>query len=253
MGSGQILVQITRPRRVDLDVVIFPGAGGGPSAFTGWSRLAPEDWRIAAVCLPAREHRAGEEFAASIPVACRETIPAIASWRAESVPVVYIGHSMGTWLALETALACPPDLLVPVACAPCPGPLAYGSLDVRALRKMTYEHGRTLGIDAETLEEIVEQTTTVMRGDIGMAAGYVPSPGRLGCDIVAYYATRDTVPCEPWSAYTSGRAELVQVEGDHHVLKREPQQVIVDLLAKVRKRFGAATAAEDGQAGGTNG
>ncbi|WP_433374778.1 thioesterase II family protein [Streptosporangium sp. CA-115845] len=256
-GQDRVLVQITRPRQVDLDIVIFPGAGGGPGAFTGWSRLLPEGWRLAAVCLPAREHRADEDFADSIPAASRETVPAIASWRAEAVPVVYIGHSMGTWLALETALACTPDLLVPVACAPRAGPLEYDAPNMRALREITYEHGRGLGIDAEILEEIVARTATVMIGDIGMAAGYVPSPGRLSCDIVAYYATRDTVPCEPWSAYTSGRAESVKVEGDHHFVKREPQAVIEDLRGKVRERFGAEPPARrrprTGGPGGTHG
>ncbi|MFF5261697.1 thioesterase II family protein [Actinomadura viridis] len=227
--QDRVLAQMTEPRQATLDVVVFPGAGNGPSAFTGWNRLAPQDWRLTAVCLPGRESRVDEAFAPSIPAAARDIVPAIAAWHTRSTPLVYLGHSMGAWLALETALRLPPAILATVACAPQDEPLDYGGPDIDVLRAVTYEQGRALHIDPDLLDEVVDATMTVMRGDVRMANGYVPPTGRLRCDIVAYYGRQDDVPRRPWSPYTTAQADLVEVEGDHHFIKRRPQAVIEHL------------------------
>jgi surfactin synthase thioesterase subunit len=239
-GHGRVLVQVTDPRPAGLDVVIFPGAGNGPSAFTGWNRFVPHDWRLAAVCLPGREGRVDGDLADCIPAAVRGIAPAIADWRTRSTPMVYLGHSMGAWLAFDTALRLPPALLATVACEPQDGPLDFAPPDVELVRAVTAEQVRELHLDADLLEEIVETTAAVMLRDVRMANGYVPATGGLGCDIVAYYGRQDGTLPRPWSSYTTGRADLVEVEGDHHFIKHQPQAVIEHLGAAVEHRLRSA-------------
>jgi surfactin synthase thioesterase subunit len=230
-ARSRVLVPMNRPRHTELDLVLFPGGGNGPSAFSAWSRLVAPGWRLAAVCLPAREGRAGEDFPASIPAATREIASAIAAWRTGSAPLVYLGHSIGGWLAFDTALRLEPGLLVTAACAFQDGPLDYGPPDPERLRMTAYERGRAFGIDPDVMDEMVETTVTTMLGDTRMANGYLRPRKKIRCDVLASYGVLDAVPRRSWAECTTGNSKLIEVDGDHNFVKHDPLPIIEHINA----------------------
>lgn len=250
--TDRALARITDPTTATLDLVLFPGAGNGPSTFSGWQRLVPVGWRVAAVRLPGRESRADEPFAPSLPAAVDEVVPAVRAWHRPDVPLVYLGHCLGAWFALETALRMTPDLLVPVSSGPREGPLEHVELDLDLLRKITHQHGVEAGIDPELLDGVVEVTAAVMRGDIGTGNGYLPPSACLPCDVVAYHGREDPAAGGSWARYTRCRADEVEVDGDHHFLKRAPEELIRDLERRVRRLPGGAVLPGNGTRGETD-
>ncbi|WP_213453459.1 thioesterase II family protein [Rhizomonospora bruguierae] len=234
-STGGMLARLTDPATATLELVLFPGAGNGPSAFSGWQRLVPAVWRVAVVCLPGRESRVGEPFAPSVPRAVDEVVPAIRSWHRPGALLVFLGHSLGAWFALEAALRMAADLLVPVGCGPREGPLTHGDPDLALLRKAIHEQVVAAGIEPDLLDEVVEATAAVMRGDIAACHGYLPPHAGLSCDVVAYHGRDDRPAAGSWARYTRGRADEVEVGGDHHFVKRTPQELIRDLDRRVRR------------------
>ena len=88
-----------RPERgvVRLRVLCFPHAGGGASAFRGWTRDQPPGVDIRAVQLPGREDRIREPFPEDILALCEALLPSL------DVPYVLVGNSLGALVAFELA------------------------------------------------------------------------------------------------------------------------------------------------------
>ncbi len=103
-------------------LVCFTYCGGGPAAYRQWRDALPATMDLALVCLPGRERRMTEPPAQRWDDLMREALAAVRS--AAARPYVLFGHSMGAWVAYETAVGLaatgrgPEALIVSAANAP---------------------------------------------------------------------------------------------------------------------------------------
>lgn len=114
-----VLTTLNDPADVEADLVVMPFGGGGPSVFLPWARRVPATWRLSAVCLPGRGHRFVEPPHTDAATAAQEVAAAVrARLGATGRPLVYLGHSLGSLLALDVAALVEPDLLCVAGCSP---------------------------------------------------------------------------------------------------------------------------------------
>ncbi|MFD8936316.1 thioesterase II family protein [Streptomyces sp. NPDC059578] len=231
-ATAPALTGLTDPVDVDVDIVIMPFGGGGPTAFLPWAHRVPATWRLSAVCLPGRGQRFVEPVHTDAAAAAREVAAAVRSCLDGERPLVYLGHSLGSLLALDVAALVQPDLLC-VAGYPPPRvgvPVDHGRLDPSQLERDARAFTASLEpIDPALLEEVIELTTPVLRADLKLYDGFLPPAAPLGCDIVSYYGDQDEVPALDWKQHTTGRAATVRMPGDHYFVQRSPGPLIADL------------------------
>ena len=81
----------------------FPNAGSGPSVFRGWAEELRPDVEVIAIQLPGREGRFRERPYTDVAALVQDLTSA---FRAElDLPFAFFGHSLGAFLAFETAYA----------------------------------------------------------------------------------------------------------------------------------------------------
>ncbi|NEW44289.1 thioesterase [Nocardia cyriacigeorgica] len=101
-------IRIERLTRTDahggLTLVVFPHAGGSPRYYAPWSLLASAPLELHGVTYPGRDLLIDEPVADSVTELAAECANALASI-ARTSPVVFFGHSMGGFVAFETARA----------------------------------------------------------------------------------------------------------------------------------------------------
>lgn len=83
-------------------VVVFPHAGGSPRFFLPWRDRLPATYLLG-VTYPGRDHRMDAPPAPSLRALAAEVATELAA-RAEARPVTLVGHSLGGWIAYETAV-----------------------------------------------------------------------------------------------------------------------------------------------------
>ncbi|MFD0638277.1 thioesterase II family protein [Catenulispora yoronensis] len=89
-------------RRADgVRLFCLPPAGGGASAFRGWSELLGPGAQVTVVQLPGREDRVQEPVHSDMDALLDELVPVMAD--ALDGPYALFGHSLGALIAFETA------------------------------------------------------------------------------------------------------------------------------------------------------
>ena len=84
-------------------LVCFPHAGGAASAYARWAGILPAGWRLDAVKYPGREDRFVDRPAESLAQMAQDIAGELADDM--NVPCVLFGHSMGSFVAYEAAVA----------------------------------------------------------------------------------------------------------------------------------------------------
>jgi surfactin synthase thioesterase subunit len=228
------LIHLAGPTSPEVDLVVYPAAGAGPSYYHTWREFAPPGWRLRAVCLPGRGPRFGEPFAASVhEVADLVAEAAAADQRA---PVVLFGHSGSSLWALETARRLAPALLATAGCqAPVPGrPIEYPEETDEANRIFTRQQLLALGItEQQVLTELVEVSVPILVADMALSQGWEAPDEPLCCPIVSYFGSDDAVPTDPWNAFTTATASIVTVPGDHNFTRHSPDALLADLSQRI--------------------
>lgn len=238
MNLPRCLVAIREPAEVEVDVIAFPCAGGSPGMFAGWKDHLPVNWRLRAVCFPGRDGRFNEERATSMAALACEIAEDL-----RNVPShgrrVYLGHSMGSFLAFEVASRLMPDVVVTAAAAPphlkhdCFGS-ASDEQNLAELRVLVRKASPIVATDdSYVLTELTELAAEALNADLALLDTFTPSTRPLSCDIHAYYGTEDDLPCEPWDRQTTGRSTASLVTGDHFFVREPPRAFFDDLTLRV--------------------
>lgn len=234
-----------RPERgvVGLRVLCFPHAGGGASAFRGWTRDQPPGVDIRAVQLPGREERIREPFPEDIlalaRALCEALLPSL------DVPYVLVGNSLGALVAFELARQfqqryfLPPIHLV-AAAARAPGRDRSRAVSGLADRELAAEmQDRHDGIPDEIMRDPrhLAAFLPALRADMAMFEEYQPPPGPpLACPVTAVFGAGDTdMSCSDlvgWSAFTVGGLHCMELPGDHFALLGCRDQVLGPIYAE---------------------
>jgi surfactin synthase thioesterase subunit len=233
------LVHLGGPDDPVLELVMFPGAGAGPSSVAAWRPVLPDGWRLSAVCLPGRGVRFGEPLETDMTAVVDQAAAAIA--RVCSAPVVLAGHSLGALWAHQAAFAVRPALLATGGCEPpvFGAPLAMPTFTEEEDRLFMRELLGALGVtDEDTLAELTEISVPIMRADIDLVRDWVVPERMLDCPVVSYYGADETTPPLPWSAHTTGPAEVSVLPGDHYFFQSSAAAVMADLSRRLDRTDG---------------
>jgi surfactin synthase thioesterase subunit len=228
------LVHLAGPDDPELELVVFPGAGAGPSSVAAWCPVLPDGWRLSAVCLPGRGVRFGEPLATDVRAVVDQAAAAIT--QVCSAPVVLAGHSLGALWAHQAAFAVRPALLATGGCEPpvFGEPLAMPTFTEEEDRQFIRELLGALGVtDEDTLTELTEISVPIMRADIDLVRDWVVPDRTLACPVVSYYGADERTRCLPWSAHTTGPADVVEVAGDHYFFQSSAGEVVADLSRRL--------------------
>lgn len=222
------------PRRgADVNILAFPHAVAGASAFKGWQGQFPRDWQVSPVQLPGREGRIAEPPFTSLSAAVEALLPKVSPYR--DTPLVLLGWSLGSKIAFELAHrleqegTCRPLLVV---AGVCPGPHE----PLPDLRSFFGEDGmetrlRLLGGTPENIlasGEMLSALQTTMEGDTAMAASY-RSEAVIRAPMLALSATQDDLvskeAVESWRPRTAGGFTHRRLEGGHFMARDDAPAV----------------------------
>lgn len=225
-----------------LRVFCFPHAGGGSVDYRRWAREAPPHLDICPVLLPGREGRLGESPFDRM----TELIPALAEGvkgALKPTPFLFLGHSMGAWIAYELAahLAAqgdptPAHLVVVARRAP-QFPARLPPLS--ALPEAAFVAGvqdRYGAFPPQLLAQpaLLNIFLPALRADFTLLDTYTPTEhGPLPLPITAIGGSQDhTVThndLDGWRTHTSRDFERIEIQGGHF-LPREPDSGLLEAV-----------------------
>ncbi len=232
--------EAARPR-----LFCFPHAGGGASAFRGWSE-ALEGVEVCPARLPGREARWKEAPLATVAELVAAVLEAMAPYAGG--PFALYGHSMGAVVAFELARALraaggpmPRGLLVSGARAPqyragwVAPPAPSEAEFVEQLRKLE-------GVPREVLDnpELLELLMPALRADTSAYRQWVYTAGAaLACPIVAYGGLDDPnvseEQIEGWGEQTTAGFRARMFAGGHFFVQASRAEFLAALAADARE------------------
>jgi surfactin synthase thioesterase subunit len=229
------------------DLICFPGAGAGASAYRTWASRLPPFTAVLACQLPGREKRIDEPPASSLASAADGVVAAYLAIRPVSRPVVLFGHSMGGTLAFEVARRLvvagrAASALVLSASAPPTVVRKNAVADDGALRDLL------IGYDPNNRkitgnEELFTALAPVLSSDIAMLRRHVIPPGTPLLDVSVHLmngradAIVPGVSVARWAEYFSGAITCHELEGGHFFPFRESQDRVLALIAGILREM----------------
>lgn len=223
-----------------VDLLCFPGAGAGASAFRPWLDGLPPYAVLLACRLPGREGRIDEPPAESLSAAARAVAEAYAARRPR--PLVLFGHSMGAVLAFETARLLGHSGRAPaaVALSASEPPRGHGGegMDREALEALL------LAYDPENAAvvndaELSAWLLPILEADITLLRRHRIEPEGVTLDVPAWLfsGSRDRlVPhgaVAGWAGHFSGKVTLEEFPGGHQFPFRESREAVLMRLGSM--------------------
>ncbi|MBT2380615.1 thioesterase [Streptomyces sp. ISL-111] len=218
-----------RPRPgADRVLVCLSYCGGGTAPFRGWAQETPDDLELALVCYPGREARYGTPFARDW-VSLRDDVVRAVRGIADR-PYTLFGHSMGSWMAFETAAelerlgVAPPSALV-VSGGVAPHRRQHRS-DVprstdgdEALVAWMREFGQMSAVVANE-PELRDLAVELLRADLMVSESYRFVAGtRASVPLRLLYGAGDSEPFSEverdWKSLADGGFEAFELPGGH--------------------------------------
>jgi surfactin synthase thioesterase subunit len=187
-------------------LVCFPYGGGSATAYRDWPAGLP-GVRLSGVQYPGRGDRFTEPLVDDVTMAARQLLPEVVALPGR--PLALFGHSLGAYLAYETALLMdaagrPADLLI-VSGVRAPHDPARMQDHCAELPDDAFVRavGGLGGTDAEVLadRDLREVLLPILRNDYRAAETYQPSSAsQLSCPLVCFVGDSDPVtdPREVW-------------------------------------------------------
>jgi medium-chain acyl-[acyl-carrier-protein] hydrolase len=249
-SSAGLIVRFPVQARPRSRLFCFPYAGGGAAVYRPWVPELPGTIEVCAVQLPGRESTFGEPPITSM----RSLIAAIVDEIGPllDVPFAFFGHSLGSIIAYETALALMGEAVDPLCLIvsghrapqlPSPrAPIAHLP-DADFLEEVS----RLGGIPAEVLEspELLELVLPVLRADFALAETYhAPLEVALRCPVLALGSRSDYVSEEAiaaWREVTRGPFEWRMFSGGHFYINTGRAALIACVADALDQRLACET------------
>jgi medium-chain acyl-[acyl-carrier-protein] hydrolase len=219
-------------------LILFPYAGGGPTAFNQWTSGFPDSVEIHLAHYPGRGSRHEEPPIKQIITLAERFTQAISPFLDK--PLAFFGHSLGGLVAFELARRLrqqdlpQPQILFISACGaphlPDPNPPIHGYSDSEFMKSLNGLHG----IPSELLDqpEAMQYILPILRSDFEAIESYQYQPGvsPLQIPILALAGLGD--PCvtrehvEGWTLHTDAGFKSQYFPGDHFFINTCREAVI---------------------------
>jgi surfactin synthase thioesterase subunit len=212
--------------------------------FASWRSHLPDSLELCPVQLPGRENRLGDPMPDTLEELTQQTARALLPLLRP--PYMLFGHSFGGLIAYalarylhEQGYPLPRTLLISGTRPPhVPAKTTYHTLPHDEL----LDHLRaTNGVPEPLLkhEEFVRRLLLVIRGDLRIAAEYIPRPAAiLPCDIQVFAAEDDPVVppavAAGWRGYAGGEFGIHRGPGDHYAVYDASGSLFTELVRYVR-------------------
>jgi len=233
-----------RREKPGLQLICFPYAGAGASAYRQWADEFPEQIEVWVVHLPGRDQRISETPIRSLSCMVEATAAGLAPLL--NAPFAFFGHSMGALLAFEIArLRRRAGLSLPAALAvsghraphlPDPGPVIHDLPRQSFVAELIRLNGVSEGVDNQP--ELLEVLLPMLRADFAACENYrFVSEAPLPCPILAFGGAHDSEASveqiAAWRKHTVGAFWLRIFPGNHfflHTARRELLDYIAEHL-----------------------
>lgn len=235
-GLERWLPHRRRQARASINLLCFPYAGGGASAYRDWQSVWPDRVEVCSLELPGRETRFKDPLRTDLLDVAREIAELIEPlWER---PVAFFGHSMGAHLAYETARIArdkghePRVLCVSGSRAPSV-PRRHALLHTLPDAELVAELSELGGTPSEVLAEpeLLALIVPILRADCALLERHVSLPGtNLACPILALggdddpHVTREDLVA--WRNHTSGNCREHLLAGNHFFLHSKRKEVL---------------------------
>jgi surfactin synthase thioesterase subunit len=223
-----------------LRVFAFPYAGGGASAYRGWSEALPPDVELCAIQLPGREARLLEPALSQLP-ALVETLESVLAPLLDR-PCILLGYSMGTRIALALAQRWRDrglvlGLVAAAAGAPhLPRPSRAALDDAAFLEVLRRYEGTPAEVFAN--QELMELVLPLLRADFSLADTVLPAEP-VRCPLAIWSGLEDShvspATLERWSELTTGDVLHRRFPGKHFFLRSARDQVLQALREEIAR------------------
>lgn len=216
---------------------VFPHAGGSASALRAWFT------GLDAVDVSVVEYPGHGRWLTAPPATTIDSLVAAALAQVPDLGTATIslfGHSMGSFVALETTRALsrsghpPVHLFVSASAAP-GGPSDTWGLDLTDGELLT-ELNRLGGTPREYLQDVhlAGLLTRTMRSDLDLVRSYLSAPvDHIPQDITVFYGVDDAevavVDVERWAELSSGTCTLVPLAGGHFYTPDSRKQLVAEI------------------------
>jgi surfactin synthase thioesterase subunit len=225
-----------------LQLVAFPHAGGGASAYREWAARLPQGVEVLAVQCPGREDRLSDEPADDVD----ELVGALADDLSRVIdrPYLVFGHSMGAAIAFETIRAlrdrgfAEPERLI-VSGRRAPDRFLGGEVHRNGEAALKAELQRLGGTPREIFDhpEMADIVLRVLGNDYRLIENHHPRAGEpLACPVTVVLAAEDPELSREhvadWHALAAG-GDLVELPGDHFYLVAHRDALLAEIVARV--------------------
>ena len=242
-GLGSWLEEAPSRLTAMVDLLCFPGAGAGASAFRPWLNGLPAYAALLACRLPGREGRIGEPPTESLSAAAYAVAEAYLGRRPR--PLVLFGHSMGAVLAFETARLLAENGRTPAGMvfSASEPPRGRGSegMDREALEALL------LAYDPENAAvvndpELSASLLPVLEADMTLLRRHRIEPEGAMLDVPAWLfsGSRDRIvshgAAARWAGRFSGEVMLEEFPGGHHFPFRESRDAVLVRLGGILRK-----------------
>ncbi|XP_006894380.1 PREDICTED: S-acyl fatty acid synthase thioesterase, medium chain [Elephantulus edwardii] len=216
-------------------LICFPWAGSGSIYFAKWGQTFHDSVEVYSIRLAGRESRWEEPVASDMhhiaaEIACA-LLPVL-----QDKPFAFFGHSMGSYIALMTALLLKEKhKLEPMhffisGTTPPHSKSRHRLAEIENLTedqiiRALVDFGSTTK-NASDSRESLHEYSPVLLADIRMTCNYffdTPSEAVLSCDITCFVGSEDKIvqDVEAWRDITSGNMDIHRLPG-HHFYLTEP-------------------------------
>ncbi|HEX4813843.1 MAG TPA: alpha/beta fold hydrolase [Nonomuraea sp.] len=221
-------------------LLCLSGAGGGPGEFRAWTPALAGRVRVAAVALPGRERRVGEDPRLPLPELVAQLSDAATPLLAQ--PFALLGYSLGAMIMYEVARALPQHhranlvhLFVGAQAAPSrPQTDCARSTDSD---DTLIDYLRGLG---GTPEEILRSRPFMrpylacLRADLEIAERYrYTGPAGLECPLTLFSGRRDhtttAADLSPWEQETRATFRHVELPGGHFSIRTDQEAILQEI------------------------
>lgn len=212
-----------------LRLFCFPYAGGGASAFHGWSNALPRGIQVCPVQLPGHENRLREPYFTRLMPLVQAVAQALTPYL--DMPFAFFGHSLGALVSFELARQLGAERKLEPACLFVSGHAAPQIPDLHPPVHQLPDAGfleqlrNFNGTPREVLQnsELMQILLPILRADFAMNETYVYPPGKaLRCPISAFGGLQDPLAnreeLTAWREQTCGPFKLRIFLGGHFFL-----------------------------------